>query len=80
MALKAAVARLQPEVNGKPLAFAPDVLPARANVQGEAESHEARLRCVDEAMASTGRSVRLLQRELARLGGVVAPTAPASPC
>jgi len=65
LALKAAVARLQSEANGRPLLFPPDVLPARTIVQGETESYEARLRAVDEAVASTRRSVGLLQRELA---------------
>ena len=65
LALKAAVARLQSEASGRPLVFPPDVLPVKAIVQGETESYEARLRGVDEAVASTRRSVGLLQRELA---------------
>ncbi len=64
LALKAAVARLQAEAGGKALAFPPEVLAARAIVQGETESYEARLRGVEEAVASTRRSVGLVQREL----------------
>ncbi len=64
LALKAAVARLQAEASGRPLVFPPEVLASRAIVQGETESYGARERAVDEAVASTRRSVALLQREL----------------
>lgn len=64
LALKAAVARLQAESSGQPLKFPPEVLASRASVQGETESFQARQRAVDEAVASTRRSVGLLQREL----------------
>ncbi len=64
VSLQAAVARLQAEASGKPLLFPPEVLRAKGIVQGETESFEARQRGVDEAVASTRRSVGLLQREL----------------
>jgi membrane fusion protein, adhesin transport system len=64
LALKAAVARLQAEASGKPLIFPPEVRQVQGIVLGETESFDARLRAVDEAVASTRRSVALLQREL----------------
>lgn len=65
LALKAAVARLESEASGRALTFPPQVLAVRGIVQGETESYEARQRGLDEAVASTRRSVALLQRELA---------------
>lgn len=64
VALKAAVARLQAEASGQALKFPPEVQASRAIVQGETESFQARQRALDEAVASTRRSVGLLQKEL----------------
>lgn len=64
LALKAAVARLQAESSGQALKFPPDVQASRAIVHGETESFQARQRALDEAVASTRRSVGLLQKEL----------------
>jgi adhesin transport system membrane fusion protein len=72
LALKAAVARLQAESSGQPLKFPPEVLASRASVQGETESFQARQRAVEEAVASTRRSVGLLQRELDVAQGMAA--------
>lgn len=72
LALKAAVARLQAESSGQPLKFPPEVQASRASVQGETESFQARQRAVDEAVASTRRSVGLLQRELDVAQGMAA--------
>jgi len=63
MALRGTLARLQAEASGKALHF-PDELPAPV-VQGESESFEARRNALAEAIANNGRSVGLLQRELA---------------
>jgi len=63
MALRGTLARLQAEASGKALHF-PDELPAPV-VQGESESFEARRNALAEAIANNGRSMGLLQRELA---------------
>jgi adhesin transport system membrane fusion protein len=65
MSLLAAVARLQAEASGKPLAFPPELKNAKGIIQGETESFEARRRALDEAVESTRRSIGLLQREVA---------------
>ena len=48
-ALLGAVARLQAEAMGRPLAFPPEVLGAHSVVQGETESYQARARGLNEA-------------------------------
>ena len=70
ISLVAAVARLQAEALGKPLAFPAEVLGARALVQGETESYQARARALNEAVEINRRSQRLLERELAMAEGM----------
>ena len=70
ISLLAAVARLQAEALGKPLAFPAEVLGARALVQGETESYQARARALNEAVEINRRSQRLLERELAMAEGM----------
>jgi membrane fusion protein, adhesin transport system len=64
VALLGAIARLQSEALGRPLAFPSEVLGARAVVQGETESYQARARALNEAVEINRRSQRLLEREL----------------
>jgi len=64
LALKAAVARLNAEALGKPLSFPPEVQKDAALVASETEVFETRRRTLDESVASTGRSIELIQREL----------------
>lgn len=64
LSLKAAVARLNSEALGKPLAFPPEVQKNPGLVQSETEVFETRRRTLDESVASTGRSIELIQREL----------------
>ena len=69
-ALLGAVARLQAEAMGRPLAFPPEVLGAHSVVQGETESYQARARGLNEAVEINRRSQRLLERELAMAEGM----------
>ncbi len=70
ISLVAAIARLQAEALGRPLAFPAEVLGARAVVQGETESYQARSRALNEAVEINRRSQRLLERELALAEGM----------
>jgi len=64
-ALKAAVARLNAEVNGRAsVQWPPDVDPKSRYALGEAESFEARKRVLDEAVAAINRSLGLISKEL----------------
>jgi adhesin transport system membrane fusion protein len=62
--LKAQVARLTAEAMGKPLVFPPDVQKTPALVASETEVYESRARTLNESVASTDRSIGLIQREL----------------
>ena len=64
LSLKATVARLSSESLGKPLVFPPEVQKMPALMTSETEVFESRRRTLDESVASTGRSVELIQREL----------------
>lgn len=64
LSLLGALARLQAEAFGRPLAFPPEVQAARTVVQGETESYQARVRGLNEAVEINRRSQRLLEREL----------------
>ncbi len=70
LALKGTLARLQAESTGRALAF-PDEVP-REVVKAETESYEARRRALDEAVATTRRSMALLARELEMAEGMSA--------
>ncbi|MCH7344981.1 HlyD family type I secretion periplasmic adaptor subunit [Pelomonas sp. CA6] len=63
LALMAQVARLQAESFGRPLQFPPEVQKQPRLVQAETEVHESRRRALDEAVASIGSSIGLVQRE-----------------
>lgn len=65
LALRGSIARLAAEASGKPLAFPDDVKQARAVVDGETESYEARRQSLAEAVDLNRRSIGLLQKELA---------------
>lgn len=65
LALKGTLSRLIAEATGRRLLFPPEVLADPTIVQGETESYSARRQVLDEAVASTRRSMGLLQRELA---------------
>jgi membrane fusion protein, adhesin transport system len=64
LSLRGAVARLQAESTGRALAFPPEVEAAKAIVEGETESYQARHRALSEAVDMNRRSAALLQREL----------------
>lgn len=64
IALRGTVARLSAEAGDRPLEFPEDVADHPEVVTGEMEAYEARRRALDDALASTRRSVELLQREL----------------
>jgi membrane fusion protein, adhesin transport system len=64
LALRGAVARLHAEATGKALEFPPEVVKAKAIVEGETESYLARQRALNEAVESNRRSAALVQREL----------------
>lgn len=63
IALKAQVARLLAEANGRALKFPPEVLAVPRIAEAETEAYEARRRLLDEAVSSIGRSAGLLARE-----------------
>jgi membrane fusion protein, adhesin transport system len=65
LALKAAIARLSAEVNGRALSFPPDVRISAAVVAAETEAYNARRRLLDEAVAVSRRSLNLIDSELA---------------
>jgi adhesin transport system membrane fusion protein len=64
VALRAAIARLEAEVAGRPLVFPDDVQSRPQIVQAESEAYEARRNALLESVASGERSVQLVQREL----------------
>ncbi len=63
LALKAQVARLQAEANGRALKFPPEVLAVPRVAEAETEAYEARRRLLDEAIGAIGRSAGLLAKE-----------------
>jgi adhesin transport system membrane fusion protein len=63
LSLRGTLARLEAEAGGKPPRFPADVPPEV--VRGETESYEARQRSLNEAVATSRRSIALLGRELA---------------
>jgi adhesin transport system membrane fusion protein len=65
LALKASIARLTAEANGRPLAFPADVLGNAALVRSETESYTARKRALDDALEANRRNLELMQKELA---------------
>lgn len=72
IALMGSVARLQAEASGRPLQFPAEVQAARAVVNGETESYQARQRSLSEAVGINQRSMELLKRELAVAEGMAA--------
>ena len=64
IALKATVARLTAEANGRALKFPPEVTEASNVVEGETEAFTARKHSLDEAVRANQRSIGLLMREL----------------
>jgi adhesin transport system membrane fusion protein len=66
MALKAAIARLEAETDGHALVFPKELQSAPANVTAvERASYLARRRALDEAVAGTRHSLKMLESELA---------------
>lgn len=61
-ALRATMARLSAEANGRELAFPPEL--AAAVTQGETEVFNARRRLLQESVSASARSIELLSREL----------------
>lgn len=65
LSLRAAIARAQAESAGRALSFPADLSKnARAAVQGETESYNARQRGLNEALAMNKRNLVLLEKEL----------------
>ncbi|MEY2893545.1 MAG: hypothetical protein RJA98_3453, partial [Pseudomonadota bacterium] len=64
LALRGAVVRLMAEVNGHALTFPPEVAAVPDIVAGETESYNARRQALQEGLASNGRSIDYLLREL----------------
>ena len=65
LALMGMQTRLEAEAAGRELRFPPDLArDAPQVVQGEADSHRARQRAIEEAVGITRRNAELLQREL----------------
>ena len=64
LALKAQIARLNAEANGRALKFPPEVQSVPRLAEAESEAFEARRRLLDEAVSSINRSATLLGREL----------------
>ena len=72
LSLRGAVVRLQAEATGKPLRFPTELAGARAVVEGETESYQARQTALNEAVVINRRSIGLLQSELAMAEGMSA--------
>ena len=72
LSLRGAVVRLQAEATGKPLRFPSELSTARAVVDGETESYQARQTALNEAVVINRRSIALLQSELAMAEGMSA--------
>lgn len=64
LALRGAVARLEAEATGRPLAFPDEVREADEVVEGETAAYRARQFALQEALQLTERNAALLQREL----------------
>ncbi len=64
LSVVAQVARLTAESLGKPLEFPPELKKQPALIASETEVFETRKRVMDEAVASTSRSIDLINREL----------------
>ncbi|OGA99825.1 MAG: secretion protein HlyD [Burkholderiales bacterium RIFCSPHIGHO2_12_FULL_69_20] len=65
LAMMATVVRLQAEATGRPLAFPRELEAVPQVTQSETDSYNARRRALTEAVASSQRNQRLLERELA---------------
>jgi adhesin transport system membrane fusion protein len=65
LALKASIARLTAEANGKALALPADVLGNVALVRSETESYTARKRALEDGLEANRRNLELMQKELA---------------
>lgn len=65
LAMMATVVRLQAEATGRPLAFPKELAAVPQVTQSETDSYNARRRALNEAVASSQRNQRLLERELA---------------
>ena len=65
LALVATVARLQAEAGGRPLHFPKSLDLSPEILRGETDSYAARQRALNESVAISQRSLRLLERELA---------------
>ena len=72
LSLRGAVVRLQAEATGKPLRFPTELAGARAVVEGETESYQARQTALNDAVVINRRSIGLLQSELAMAEGMSA--------
>jgi adhesin transport system membrane fusion protein len=64
LALKATIARLTSEANGRPLRFPPEVEAVQSLVEGERDAYAARRQSLDEAVSVNRRNLGLLEREL----------------
>lgn len=65
LALMATAARLQAEATGRPLSFPDALKDARAVVDGETDSFQARQHALNDAVEMNRRSIALLSKELA---------------
>lgn len=63
-ALRASLARLEAESSGRPLKFPPTLADKRQLLASESELYSSRQRGLQEALASTRRSIELVNREL----------------
>lgn len=64
LSLKATLARLIAEANGRELKFAPEVAAVPTLVEGETEVFNARRRSLQETVSANARSIELLTREM----------------
>ncbi len=64
LAMRGTLARLQAEASGRPLEFPPELQDAAHIIEGETDSHDARRRALDEAVALNRRNITLLNSEL----------------
>lgn len=64
VALQASIARLEAEASGRPLKFPPSLADKRTLLAGESDLYSSRQRGLQDALASTRRSIELVQREL----------------
>jgi len=64
LAMRGTLARLQAEASGRPLEFPPELQDVAHIIEGETDSHDARRRALDEAVALNRRNITLLNSEL----------------